>query len=371
MSRENSLSTQLAPGDGVRSAAGVREAMREEIVSGRLGPGDRLPTHVELAEHFGVSNVTIQNALNQLAGDGFIKVRPRVGSFVVDHPPHVRNIALVFPFDPAAPPERWNWSRYYQTLTMAAREVPSDLGRRLIPFHGVDFHSESEDRRELLQHIERRRLAGIIFANPSDVLENTPIVDAPGLARVELSHSGSAPWPVINLQAEQWVAMALDRLAESGRRRPAVLLHRFAGNRFYQKKVFDQALARREMLCPTCWRQALDWHDSQAANHCVQLLMRGAAGERPDGILVTDDNLMDGVTAGLVSAGVRVPEDVEVVVRANFPPPSEPSLPFRMLGYDLREVLRRAVELIDLQRQEGSAPRVEDFLPVWREPVQS
>jgi DNA-binding LacI/PurR family transcriptional regulator len=341
--------------------------MRREIVSGRLAPGDRLPTHVDLARHFGVSNVTIQNGLNQLAGDGFIEIRPRVGSFVVEHPPHVRNIALVFPFDPAAPPARWNWSRYYQTLTMAAREVQSELDRRLMPFHGVDFDSNSEDRRQLLRQIERRQLAGIIFANPSEMFEDTPIVDDRHLARVELALGGAADWPVINLDSRRWFELALDRLARRGRRRVAILLHRFVRNKFFQAHAFDPSLAERDMRCPPYWRQAIDWHDPEAASHCVQLLMRGPVEERPEALLVADDNLIDGVSAGLVRAGAQVPEEVEVVARANFPVPAQPALPFRLLGYDMRDVLRRAVELIDRQRRGDETENEVRFPPVWRE----
>lgn len=355
----------------VGSAAEVRELVRREIVTGRLAPGDRLPTHVDLAEHFGVSNVTIQNALNQLAGDGFIHIRPRVGSFVVDHPPHVRNIALVFPFDPAAPPPRWNWSRYYQVLTMAAREVQAQLGRRLMPFHGVDFDRESEDRQQLLRHIERRQLAGIIFANPSDVFDDTPIVDARDLPRVEISSAGSASWPVINLRGREWFDIALDSLAERGRRRVAIMLNRFARNRLYSAEAFDRALTRRDMRCPPYWRQATEWHDPEAASHCVQLLMRGPAGERPDSILITDDNLIEGVTAGLVSAGMKVPDDVEVVARANFPLPSAPTLSLRLLGYDLRGVLRRAIDLIDGQRRGDSVPPLVKAPAVWKADLES
>lgn len=367
MSPERTPSSVLATAEGVRSASGVREAMREEIVSGRLAPGDRLPTHVDLARHFGVSNVTIQNGLNQLAGDGFIEIRPRVGSFVVQHPPHLRNIALVFPFEPAAPPARWNWSRYYQTLTMAAREVQSDLGRRLIPFHGIDFDTDSEDRRRLLRHIERRQLAGLIFANPSGMLEDTPIVDDPHLGRVELALEGEADWPVINLDSRRWFELALDRLAERGRRRVAILLHRFVRNKFFRADAFDRSLAERDMRCPPYWRQAIDWHDPEAASHCVQLLMRGPVEERPEALLVADDNLMEGVSAGLVRAGAQVPEEVEVVARANFPVPAEPALPFRLLGYDMRDVLRRAVDLIDRQRRGDEAEKESRFPPVWRE----
>lgn len=351
----------------VRSAAGVRDAVRDAIIAGRHAPGDQLPTHVELADHFGVSNVTIQNALNQLAGDGFIEIRPRVGSFVADSPPHEQNIALVFPFDPDTSGEHWNWSKYYQALANAARQCKDRVNRRFVQFHRIDYHTDSEDYRRLLRYIDRRQLAGIVFAGPPYMVEDTPVCQAPGLPRVELSSAQEASWPVINLRGQQWYEKALDHLAEKGRHRVAILLNRFTQNVFYDEANWDRMLAEREMISPSHWRQAAEWHDSRAANHMVQLLMERPEGQRPDALLITDDNLLEGVTAGLVTSGVSVPNDVEVVARANFPLPAAPTLPVRLLGYDLVGILCKAVELIDQQREAEKPTAVMEAPVLWRE----
>ncbi|MCG5235633.1 GntR family transcriptional regulator [Xanthobacter oligotrophicus] len=60
----------------------LREALEEDIVSGRLRPGQRLD-EVGLAERFGVSRTPIREALIQLSASGLIEIRPRRGAFVV------------------------------------------------------------------------------------------------------------------------------------------------------------------------------------------------------------------------------------------------------------------------------------------------
>lgn len=60
----------------------LREALEEDIVSGRLKPGQRLD-EVGLAERFGVSRTPIREALIQLAASGLVEIRPRRGAFVV------------------------------------------------------------------------------------------------------------------------------------------------------------------------------------------------------------------------------------------------------------------------------------------------
>jgi DNA-binding GntR family transcriptional regulator len=59
----------------------LREALEEDIVAGRLRPGQRLD-EVGLAERFGVSRTPIREALIQLSASGLVEMRPRRGAFV-------------------------------------------------------------------------------------------------------------------------------------------------------------------------------------------------------------------------------------------------------------------------------------------------
>lgn len=60
----------------------LREALEDNIVAGRLRPGQRLD-EVGLAERFQVSRTPIREALIQLASSGLVEIRPRRGAFVV------------------------------------------------------------------------------------------------------------------------------------------------------------------------------------------------------------------------------------------------------------------------------------------------
>src|SRR6476469_6291388 len=59
----------------------LREAVEEEIATGKLLPGSRLD-EVELAKRFEVSRTPIREALNLLLGEGLIEMRPRRGAVV-------------------------------------------------------------------------------------------------------------------------------------------------------------------------------------------------------------------------------------------------------------------------------------------------
>ena len=73
--------------------------------------------------------------------------------------------------------------------------------------------------------------------------------------------------------------------------------------------------------------------------------------DRPDALIISDDNLVEHATAGIVAAGIGVPGDCAIVAHCNFPWPTPSALPMRRLGYDAREVIRVALESIDRQRR--------------------
>ena len=74
----------FAPVAVARASSAIADQIRTAIVTGQLGQGDRLPPERELAEQFGVSRVTVRDALRALEAMGLIDVRvgARGGAFV-------------------------------------------------------------------------------------------------------------------------------------------------------------------------------------------------------------------------------------------------------------------------------------------------
>jgi DNA-binding FadR family transcriptional regulator len=67
-----------------RASSAIAEQMREAILTGRIREGERLSPERELAEQFGVSRVTVRDALRSLEAMGLleVKVGARGGAFV-------------------------------------------------------------------------------------------------------------------------------------------------------------------------------------------------------------------------------------------------------------------------------------------------
>lgn len=76
----------------------VKSHLLQLISDGKLKPNDRVPSENELVTALGVSRMTVNRALRELADEGFVVRLAGVGTFVADSRPHshvmkVRNIA--------------------------------------------------------------------------------------------------------------------------------------------------------------------------------------------------------------------------------------------------------------------------------------
>jgi DNA-binding FadR family transcriptional regulator len=118
----------------------VHAHLRELILSGELARGQRLPTEVALAAHFGVSRGTVREALRLLVSDGLVRTAKGTGggSYVtlptVDHLSEFmeRNIELLTAVDDVTLPEfleARELIEVYAVRRAAERRTPGDLER--------------------------------------------------------------------------------------------------------------------------------------------------------------------------------------------------------------------------------------------------
>ena len=61
--------------------------LREKILSGSYAAGDRLPTEAELGDDFGISRITVRQALEALETEGLIRREKGRGTFVTGKRP--------------------------------------------------------------------------------------------------------------------------------------------------------------------------------------------------------------------------------------------------------------------------------------------
>ncbi|MFW6058774.1 MAG: GntR family transcriptional regulator [Phycisphaeraceae bacterium] len=322
-------------------------ALRRKIVAGQWPPGRQLPTRPELERELGISRMTLQRVMDQLLAEGFIRVNGRAGTFVADRPPHRSRFALLAPFSGTE-----HGSRFWDTMAAEARQLNvSDEAHSFSVFYDIwPDHRDAAQYEELVAQVRAHRFAGLIFASAPQGLQETPLLNEPGIPRVAVT-TARLDWPVVVFDRTAWMDRACAHVHAGGARRVAI----FAEDPRAFDSLVNEASARWDLHIPTQWRLYLTHRLPAGVRHCAHLLMSLPRAERPDALLIADDHLVEPVALGLADAGVNVPTDVQVIAHANFPRPPASAVPVVQLGYDVRQVLRHCIDLIDLQRQ-GETP---------------
>ncbi len=75
------------------------QRIRNDILSGNIESGQRLPSKRSLAQHLGVSVVTVESSYRQLVAEGYVRTRPRSGYFVCELPKTASAATSVAPSD--------------------------------------------------------------------------------------------------------------------------------------------------------------------------------------------------------------------------------------------------------------------------------
>jgi len=76
------LTYELKKEPGVPLYEALYRCLRQDILSGRLSAGEKLPSKRALAANLEVSKITVETAYNQLLSEGYISSREKVGYFV-------------------------------------------------------------------------------------------------------------------------------------------------------------------------------------------------------------------------------------------------------------------------------------------------
>jgi len=339
----------------VTRARDIIAGLRAKIVDGTLTAGQRLPTHTMIEKQFHSTRPTVAKALGELRRDGFIRSERGRGIFVSERLPHQHHYALAF--------ESWQdaqFSQFYKALRNEAGRFES-AGRHFSIFYEIGRRTDTEDYQRLLGFVRAHRLAGLIFASAPHLVEGSPLLNEPHVPRVAVaSESDWADVPAVYPDSAAFVPKALDHLARRERNRVAAILASTDSGKDVRVEQLLRETAQRGMMCRSAWIQAVDSRATHWASHVAQLLLSG--NDRPDALLILDDNIVEHATAGIAASGLRVPQDIEVIAHTNFPWPTPSAVPVRRLGYDVRRLLELCVEWVDALRR-GEQPRRVTLLP--------
>jgi DNA-binding GntR family transcriptional regulator len=128
----------------------VADHLRREILQGRYGPGQRLPTERELCEHFAASRITIRRALLILSDEMLIQRRQGDGTYVSPTP--TRKIPLLS-------------TDFSGSISAHAPDIDREL----------ESHRWENASGEIADILQTRVGARVLFARRIDLLKGAPV----------------------------------------------------------------------------------------------------------------------------------------------------------------------------------------------------
>lgn len=336
----------------------VVQGLVRMIVSGELATGTQLPAQTELMRRFKVETQTISDAMEVLSTDGFIETLHRRGRFVVMHPPHLTHYALTFPFSA----DQLHSQFYLALRAEAERQQSPDC--RFSLFYDIQVRHDLPDYQRLLELIRRHALAGVIYAARPWGLWNDPILTEPGVPRVAIAAGPHEPGvPTVSPDGAAFLPRACAWLAGRGCRKVAILMLANEAKTTTENGV-REVITRHGLDTQQRWLQAVAAPQADWAANMTAAMVHGAMDDRPDALIVTDDNLVPAATAGVATAGRRVAApgeprrtgDLDVVAHANFPHVTPSAVPAQRLGFDARQVLTVAMDRLHQLRRGEDTP---------------
>ena len=113
---------------------------------------------------------------------------------------------------------------------------------------------------------------------------------------------------------------------------------------------------------PDAWCLRCGFSLVESARDVTRLLFSPAPADRPDGLIVADDNFTEQAIAGVLETGCRIPQDVTVVSHWNFPLPAPQMVPIHTAGPDARLIIDAGIKFCQhlRQRPDDREPRAID-----------
>lgn len=321
----------------------VEQWIKDGLQSGRLKPGDRLPSEAELVSQFSVARNSVRQALNNLSAKGYVETRKGVGTFclALDNVHNrSRDIGLLC----------YSSTTYiFPELIAACSSVLNRAGYHLLL---NQTEADLQTERKMLQSFLGRGVAGILIepvfsgegtGNRDTLLE----LIAEGVSVVLLDNCFSdTELSYVALDDKAAGRIAASHLLHHGHRRIAVTYTAGYYPKLLRRDGALEAFAENGVTVPD------DWLVSYEGLHTPDVVRRqaadilSAAGERPTAFFCSSDEEAIDVAHAVEALGMSIPDDVSIVGIDNSNPGRRIGLGLTTVDHPTRYMAELATSLL-------------------------
>lgn len=167
--------------NGISKYEYLYRCLKEDIVTGRIVQGSRMPSKRTLAEENGISIRTVLNAYDQLVVEGYLVSKERSGYYVAsdfDSPFRYQKINIPLP----APEEDEDWLADFTTNTSVYEKFPFSIWSKVIRQVLGDYHNQLAKRGDFLGSPRlRQEIANYLYQNRNILVSPDCIVIGTGI----------------------------------------------------------------------------------------------------------------------------------------------------------------------------------------------
>lgn len=282
--------------------------LRYEVIA-QLQPGQRLDSEIALAKRFGVSLVTIREALSALAQAGLVERRHGSGTYVAQLAKKL--VAVYSEMDIFCP----GTSHFFHRVIQQSRRFFEQRGYRTRLYVGHNPPGEKQDEptcTEFVQDAVNNKISGVLaLATVPHSKWMEPLLKnhVPIVGDENYLYSILVDYP-------EMVRQSVRHLLDQGRRKIALMGWRGDYPQADQLRASFEEIARDLCLPMRKHWICLDLHPNLAGAGWEEFReIWTASDEKPDGLIVCDDILFREAMIAILELGVRVPEKLLVVTQ--------------------------------------------------------
>ena len=291
----------------------VYEDLHSAIRTGALQPGERLPSETELGERYNSSRITVAKALDELQLQGLVSRRAGSGTHVLA--PTIssgRVFGLLIP--------DLGRTEIFEPICHGMMQSPLSKPHSLLWGHSMGEAAQQEKEAEHLCHkYVAQKVSGVFFApleyTPDKDAVNRRIVTALDRAGIQVvlldrcyaPYSMRSKYDLVGIDNRRAGFLITQHLLLHGVKRVA-----FIAKPLSASTVLARIAGYREALYAygIPLQQNLVFRGDPDNPNFIQKVLKDC---KPDAIVCANDFTAARVMAGLVSLGIRVPEQMRIV----------------------------------------------------------
>ncbi len=284
-------------------------SLRDDILSGKYPPGSLLPSTEEFATALGTSYYTVHTALKHLDKEGWVKRLQGHGTYVAEPEQRFLHAGIYHSLDIFSDEEAFFQRRLNSALVAKLHAIGKTT--QLI----VDSRPEAEQTTifpPLAQAIFQRHIHCVIAPNVNS--KGFPVLSQ--LTMPFAMMNAMPRKPGVNFDEVGFLSGGIHRLAEQGCRTIGFITNvpPLDGDfRNFTREMRAAGLETRPewMIQPPEFQARLVDYGYRA----FRQLWKSA--QRPDGLLIYPDTAARGVVTAILKEGVRVPDELKLVLHRN------------------------------------------------------